>query len=127
MKRTILPAKIVLDKIVTRHCAIIGSTGSGKSNTVAITLEAIAKGDFKSARILLIDPHGEYDDTLSKYSKVFKVKPDSNKGQSELHIPFWALPFDELMKSFPGNLNDQQRDYIRSKILEKRISSIQHL
>jgi len=122
-----LPAKIDLDKIVTRHCAIIGSTGSGKSNTVAITLEAIAKGGFKSARILLIDPHGEYDDTLSKYSKVFKVKADSNTEQSELHIPFWALPFDELMKSFPGNLNDQQRDYIRSKILEKKISSIQHL
>jgi hypothetical protein len=122
-----LPAKIDLDKIVTRHCAIIGSTGSGKSNTVAITLEAIARGGFKSARILLIDPHGEYDDTLSKYSKVFKVKADGNKGQLELHIPFWALPFDELMKSFPGNLNDQQRDYIRSKILEKKISSIQHL
>lgn len=122
-----LPAKIDLDKLVTRHCAVIGSTGSGKSNTVAIILEAIAKGDFKSARILLIDPHGEYDNTLSKYSKVFKIKADSDKGQSELHIPFWALPFDELMKSFPGNLNDQQRDYIRSKILEEKISSIQHL
>jgi DNA helicase HerA-like ATPase len=122
-----LPAKIDLDKIITRHCAIIGSTGSGKSNTVAIILEAIAKGGFKSARILLIDPHGEYDDTLSKYSKVFKVKADGNKEQSELHIPFWALPFDELMKSFPGNLSDQQRDYIRSKILEKKINSIQYL
>jgi len=122
-----LPAKIDLDKLVTRHCAIIGSTGSGKSNTVAIILEAIAMGGFKSARILLIDPHGEYDDTLSKYSKVFKVKADINKGQSELHIPFWALPFDELMKSFPGNLSDQQRDYIRLKILEKKINSIQYL
>jgi len=122
-----LPAKIDLDKIVTRHCAIIGSTGSGKSNTVAIILEAIAKGAFKSTRILLIDPHGEYDDTLSKYSKVFKIKADTANGQSELHIPFWALPFDELMKSFPGNLNDQQRDYIRSKVLEKKINSILHL
>lgn len=122
-----LPAKIELDKLVTRHCAIIGSTGSGKSNTVAVMLESIAKGGFKSARILLIDPHGEYDETLSKYSKVFKVKADEGKGQSELHIPFWALPFDELMKSFPENLNDQQRDYIRAKVLEKKISSIQYL
>jgi hypothetical protein len=122
-----LPAKIDLDKLVTRHCAVIGSTGSGKSNTVAIILEAIAKGEFKSARILLIDPHGEYDDTLSKYSKVFKVKADDKKEQSELHIPFWALPFDELMKSFPGNLDDQQREYIRSKILDKKINSIQYL
>ncbi len=122
-----LPAKIELDKLVTRHCAIIGSTGSGKSNTVAVILESIAKGGFKSARILLIDPHGEYDETLSKYSKVFKVKADKGKGQSELHIPFWALPFDELMKSFPGNLNDQQRDYIRAEVLKKKISSIQYL
>jgi len=122
-----LPAKIDLDKLVTRHCAIIGSTGSGKSNTVAIMLEAIAKGGFKSARILLIDPHGEYNETLKKYSKVFKVKADIDKTQSELHIPFWALPFDELMKSFPGTLSDQQRDYIRTKILEKKIDSIQYL
>ena len=122
-----LPAKIDLDKLVTRHCAIIGSTGSGKSNTVAVILESIAKGGFKSARIILIDPHGEYDETLSKYSKVYKVKTDLSKGQSALHIPFWALPFDELMRSFPGNLSDQQRDYIRAKILDKKINSIQYL
>lgn len=122
-----LPAKIELNKLVTRHCAVIGSTGSGKSNTVAVMLESIAKGGFKSARILLIDPHGEYDETLSRYSKVFKIKANTEKGQSELHIPYWALPFDELMRSFPGNLSDQQRDYIRSKILEKKISSIKHL
>ncbi|MBU2599501.1 ATP-binding protein [bacterium] len=122
-----LPAKIELDKLVTRHCAIVGSTGSGKSNTVAVMLESIAKGEFKSARILLIDPHGEYDETLNNYSKVFKVKADKSKGQSELHIPFWALPFDELMRSFPGNLNDQQKDYVRAKILEKKINSIQYL
>jgi len=122
-----LPARIDLNKIVTRHCAIIGSTGSGKSNTVAITLEAIANGGFSSARILLIDPHGEYEDTLSKHSKVFKIKVDNDKKQSGLRIPFWALPFNELMKSFPGNLNDQQKDYIRSKILEKKIYSAKHL
>lgn len=122
-----LPAKIELDKLVTRHCAIIGSTGSGKSNTVAVMLESIAKGRFKSARILLIDPHGEYGETLREHSKVFKVKVDGSKGQAELHIPFWALPFDELMKSFPGNLNDQQRDYIRAKILEKKIEAIKCL
>ncbi len=61
-----LPAKIDLDKLVTRHCAIIGSTGSGKSNTVAVILESIAKGGVKSARIILINPHGEYDETLNK-------------------------------------------------------------
>lgn len=119
-----LPAKLELDKLVTRHCAVVGSTGSGKSNTVAVMLESIAKGGFPSARILLVDPHGEYNETLKEYSKVFKVNADTAKAQSELYIPFWALPFDELMASFPGALSDQQRDYVRSKMLEEKIASI---
>jgi DNA helicase HerA-like ATPase len=122
-----LPAKIDLDKLVTRHCAIVGSTGSGKSNTVAIILEAIAKGKFESARILLIDPHGEYNESLKKHSKVFKIKAEKSNEESELYIPYWALPFNELMKTFPGNLNDSQRDYVRNEILEKKRSSIQKL
>ena len=122
-----LPAKIDLDKLVTRHSAIVGSTGSGKSNTVAIILEAIAKGGFESARILIIDPHGEYNETLKDYSKVFKVNADATKGQSELYIPFWALPFDELIKSFPGNMNDQQEEYVRTKIVEYKIESVKHI
>jgi uncharacterized protein len=118
-----LPAKIDVDKLVTRHCAIVGSTGSGKSNVVAVILDAISKGPFESERILIIDPHGEYDNTLSEYSKIFKINADVSKGEQELSIPYWALPVDELLRLFPGNINDQQSDYIRGKILEKKIYS----
>lgn len=122
-----LPAKIDLDKLVTRHCAVLGATGSGKSNTVAILLEAIAKSDLKSARILLIDPHGEYNDSLVESSTVYKVNADIPKGQVELCIPFWALPFEELISSFPGRLSDQQKDYVRERVLEKKLKAIDHL
>lgn len=115
-----LPAKLDLDKLVTRHCAIVGSTGSGKSNAVAIILETIARSGFENARILLIDPHGEYNESLKEYSKVFKIRADASKGESELYIPYWALPFNELIKSFPGNLNDQQKDYVRAAILDRK-------
>ena len=37
-----LAARIDIDKLVSRHCAILGSTGSGKSNAVAVLLNAIA-------------------------------------------------------------------------------------
>lgn len=113
-----LTAKIDLDKLVSRHCAIVGSTGSGKSNSVAVILEAIADKGFKSSRILVIDPHGEYNDSLKGKSKVFKI--GASIEESELCIPYWALPFNELMKIFPGNLTDQNKDYIRDKILEKK-------
>lgn len=116
-----LTAKIDLDKLVSRHCVIVGSTGSGKSNSVAIILEAIADKEFKSSRILVIDPHGEYNDSLKGKSKVFKI--GASKEESELCIPYWALPFNELMKIFSGNLTDQNKDYIRDKILEKKIKA----
>jgi DNA helicase HerA-like ATPase len=116
-----LEAKIDIDKLVTRHCAILGSTGSGKSNTVAVLLESIAKNGFKSSRILVIDPHGEYNEALKGYSKVYKVNADKEKGQHELFIPFWALPFDELLSIFSGNLTEANRDYVRSEIVERKI------
>lgn len=56
-----LNAKIDLNKLVSRHCAVLGSTGCGKSNSVGVMLNAIANKDFKSSRVLVIDPHGEYN------------------------------------------------------------------
>ncbi len=117
-----LAAKLDLNKLVSRHCAIVGSTGSGKSNTVAILLESIAKKNFKSSRILVIDPHGEYNEVLKEQSKVYKI--NSSADENELFIPFWALPFNELMQIFSNNLSDTHREYIREKIVEKKIESI---
>jgi hypothetical protein len=119
-----LPAHIDLNKFLSRHAAIVGSTGSGKSNTVSILLEAIASNSrYKSARILLIDPHGEYNETLKNYSKVFKVNADADKGEQELHIPFWALPFNELFSTFPGSLKETAMDFIRSEIQDRKIEA----
>lgn len=116
-----LDAKIDLDKLISRHCAIVGSTGSGKSNSVSVLLQSIANRSFQSSRILVIDPHGEYNDALSKHSKVIEI--NSSDDENRLQIPFWALPFNELMKIFSGNLTDQNREYIREKVVEAKIKS----
>lgn len=116
-----LDAKIDLNKLVSRHCAIVGSTGSGKSNSVSVLLQSIASREFPSSRILVIDPHGEYNDALSKYSTVIEV--NSADDENKLQIPFWALPFNELMKIFSGNLSDQNKEYIREKVVEAKIES----
>lgn len=123
-----LPAHIDLNKFLSRHAAIVGSTGSGKSNTVSVILEAIASNErFKSSRILLIDPHGEYNETLRSYSKVFKINANKEKSESELNIPFWALPFNELFTIFPGSLKETAGDHIRLKVQERKIESAKKL
>jgi len=87
-----LPATVDLDKIVTRHAAILGSTGSGKSNTVAGFLKALVTGSFPGARIVVIDPHGEYGEALKDSARVLSI----NSKENPLVVPFWALSFDEL-------------------------------
>lgn len=116
-----LDAKLDLDKLISRHCAIVGSTGSGKSNSVSVLLEAIAKRNFPSSRVLVIDPHGEYNDALSNYSRVIETSP--KEVINKLNIPFWALPFNELMSIFSGNLNDSQLEYVREKLVNAKIES----
>lgn len=120
-----LSAKIDLNKLVSRHCAILGSTGSGKSNAVGIVLKSIADKEFKRSRILVIDPHGEYNSVLKGHSNVYKIKSDSRNQQQELLIPFWALPFEELMSIFSGSLSDQNKDYFREKIIEAKLQSVE--
>lgn len=87
-----LEARLDLDRLVTRHVAIVGSTGSGKSNTVAAVLRAISEGALPSARVFVIDPHGEYGAAFADRSRVFRI------GASDfpLMVPYWALGFDEL-------------------------------
>src|SRR5690606_6465407 len=54
-----------VDKMFGMHCAILGSTGSGKSGAVAALIHSILDHEpivSKKAhpRIVIIDPHGEY-------------------------------------------------------------------
>jgi len=120
-----LAAQMDMDKLISRHCAIIGATGSGKSNAVSVVVNSIADKPFPSARILMIDPHGEYASSLSGKCCVFRVGAKVSAGEVELCVPFWALPFKELMAIFPGKLSDQNEDYIRGKVLDlKRVSAV---
>lgn len=86
-----LPATVDLDKLVTRHSAIVGSTGSGKSNTVAALLGALAAKDaYPNANVLVIDPHGEYGSAFEGRSRVFRIGDPIYP----LLLPYWALSFD---------------------------------
>ncbi|HEY3299937.1 MAG TPA: ATP-binding protein [Methylophilaceae bacterium] len=114
-------AKLDLGKIVTRHCAIVGSTGSGKSNLTAVLLEAISQQGFPAARVLVIDPHGEYGSTIQNNGYVFKISPD--EGESPLYVPFWALPFDELMGVTLGEMSPNNVTSVRDEITARKRES----
>lgn len=94
-------------KLILRHCAILGSTGSGKSNTTVGVLKSIL-GDYKGSRVILVDPHGEYVSAFPN-AKIFKIGDHINP----LHIPFWLMNFDELAYFLVGATpkDDQKIEY----------------
>ena len=117
-----IPVKLDLDKLVTRHSAVLGSTGSGKSTTIASLLRSIASGagstdkGFPSSRILLLDIHGEYSHALSDVAKVFRISPEAN--QTQLNIPFWSLDPNDLLEFLMGRLDDKPLTAILDKVYD---------
>lgn len=79
-----------IHKLVLRHSAILGSTGSGKSNSVVAIIKKLTS-QMKNSRMVLIDPHGEYASAFPD-AKVFKIG-DSRR---PLYVPFWLMRYDEL-------------------------------
>lgn len=104
-----IPALVNINKLVTRHSAVVGTTGAGKSTTVAGLLAALTvPARYPSARIVVLDIHGEYAKALADRSMVFRIAADASKGEKPLRIPFWALSFLELVKLAFGDLKDDR-------------------
>jgi len=121
-----IPALVNINKLVTRHAAVVGTTGAGKSTTVAGLLTALTEPKrYPSARIVVLDIHGEYARALSDRALVFRVAADAVRGERQLNIPFWALSFDELVKLALGDLKDQSRAVIADAIVALKRESLQ--
>lgn len=103
-----IPALTNINKLVTRHSAVVGATGAGKSTTVAGLLAALSDPTrYPSARVLVLDIHGEYAKALADRSTVFRIAANEDKGEKPLNIPYWALSFDEIVKLAFGGLKDE--------------------
>jgi hypothetical protein len=116
-----------LGRLVTRHSVIVGSSGSGKSNLVAVLVEAIATQGFPAARALIIDPHGEYASAVGQYGRVYKVTPDESKGELPLYVPYWALPFEELQAIAFGQMQPGADAAVRDEVTARKKLAAAHL
>lgn len=114
-----IPALVNINKLITRHSAVVGTTGSGKSTTVAGLLTALSDPNrYPSSRIVVLDIHGEYGRALADRAQVFQVSPDSGSTQSSLYIPFWALSFEELTALAFGKLSDSQTAVVADAVVQ---------
>jgi len=123
-----IPALVDINKLITRHSAVVGTTGSGKSTTVASLIAALSNSDkYPSARIIMLDLHGEYGRCLKDRANIYKVNADPNPilGEQELYIPYWALNFDELSEvCFGGIDSEKERNILLEKIHKIKSESL---
>jgi uncharacterized protein len=68
-----VPLTLDAARLVVRHSAVVGSTGSGKTSAVATLLQHLVKDGFAAANVVVIDPHGEYAHALGGISSVTRV------------------------------------------------------
>ena len=122
-----ITVKLSLDALVTRHSAVLGSTGSGKSTTVASLLRSIVRpnqeGGAPASRILLLDLHGEYTHALADFARVYSATPQP--GERPLFVPYWALQSKDLLEFVAGALSENQEIAFSDKIQELKAAALE--
>lgn len=80
-------AHLLLEEFLSRHSAILGTTGTGKSCALALILHALLQQN-PNAHVVLIDPHDEY-------SSAFRGIADQITPRN-FQLPYWLLSFEEI-------------------------------
>lgn len=93
-----VPVCLDASRLVVRHTAVVGSTGSGKTSAVASLLQSFVRGGWQAANIVVIDPHGEYAQALDSAS----VRSVLAEGDRRLRVPYWALSAEDIVRIFAG-------------------------
>lgn len=107
------------NRLLQRHMAILGTTGTGKSWAVALLLERAAR--LRHANVIVLDLHGEYgplttpDGDRPAIARALRVAGPADllyAADAALHVPFWLLERDELLSLILGehdaNAGDQR-------------------
>lgn len=114
-----------MNNLIGKHTAIVGSTGSGKSATVAAIVHSIldfkksakgSKGDNNwNPQIVIFDAHGEYTETFGQDGERLSIDDGS------LKIPYWLLNYEEMLELL--EIKDDsvnQKSAIRKALLHMR-------
>jgi DNA helicase HerA-like ATPase len=81
-------AYVDVEEMLSKHFAVLGSTGVGKSTGVSLLLNEILKAR-PNLRIFLLDVHNEYGRCFGDRALVLNPR--------NLKLPFWLFNFEEIV------------------------------
>ena len=105
---------LYIDPMLSKHFAVLGSTGTGKSTSVSLILHRISQYS-PEGHIVMIDPHGEYSAAFKSCGELFNV--------DNLQLPYWLLNFEEhceVMLTTDGAERQRDADILAKCLLAAR-------
>lgn len=109
-----IPARVATDRLLGKHFAILGTTGSGKSCAVALMLRSILE-NYPNGHVVLLDPHNEYAHAFGGVAELIDT--------SNLELPYWMMNFEELAATFvsrDGSDRQAEAEILKEAVLQAR-------
>jgi DNA helicase HerA-like ATPase len=112
-----------MNELLGKHTAILGSTGAGKSGTVAAVLHSLLERGAEAGlpnwvpRIVVLDPHNEYSKAFGE--KHIRLSTD----EGSLKLPYWLLNFQETVSLIIGKTEfvaTSQSNIVKLALLNSR-------
>ncbi|SDB52866.1 hypothetical protein SAMN02927930_02079 [Pseudidiomarina indica] len=123
------PCYAELNELLGKHTAILGSTGAGKSGTVAAVIHSILeRGQIAShehwhPQIIILDPHNEY-------GKAFPAHRRLSTDEGSLKLPYWLLDLEESLSLFIGKTEfaaTSQSNIVKNALIAAREEAAEKL
>ncbi len=89
----LIAARADADNLVSKHFAVLGSTGVGKSSGLTVIINGLVKAR-PDIRVLVLDVHNEYGRSFGRDASVI--------GAHNLKLPFWLFNFEEMIDVIYG-------------------------
>ncbi|MDQ3482935.1 MAG: DUF87 domain-containing protein [Pseudomonadota bacterium] len=105
---------LYVDPMLSKHFAVLGSTGTGKSTAVSLILHRISQLS-PEGHIVMIDPHGEYSAAFKGIGELFNV--------DNLQLPYWLMNFEEhceVLLTTQGSERQRDADILAKCLLAAR-------
>lgn len=114
------PIQIDPDALFGKHAAVLGSTGSGKSCTIASLLQSIlSRQDVRRTNVVILDTNGEYRSALQRKRddgtwediaerQVLYIPSDPGKPGERIAVPYWFLNSDDFVRFFRASQGVQR-------------------
>ena len=96
-----VPARLLIDDLLSKHFIVVGSTGSGKSSALTCVLQRLLEESI-GAHVVILDIHNEYSLAFGDLVE--------NINLENFNLPLWMLNFQELIVALTSNEGTREEE-----------------